>query len=174
MRPELCATVGDREISVEIESSGGHWLVRLDGRELRVDAERIKEGTWSVLVGERSYLVDVAASSRGSVVHTHGAETQIVIESALRKRLAATVGGRSRKEGGDEVVVAPIAGRLVKFLVEAGERVEAGQGVAVLEAMKMENEIKAERGGEVLTLHGEAGGSIETGERLLVLREAKD
>lgn len=169
MRGELSATAGKHELIVRVRPSSGQWHVTIDGRELIVDAERVKPGTWSLLVDDRSYLVDIDDSKRGTIVHTFTAETLVHLESAQRKRLAAQVGGRSGGPGGDEVIKAPIAGRLVKYLVAVGDVVEKGQGVAVLEAMKMENEIKAERGGAVLALHSQIERSVETGEKLLTL-----
>jgi biotin carboxyl carrier protein len=58
---------------------------------------------------------------------------------------------------------------VVTILVAAGDAVEAGQGVAVLEAMKMENEIKADRGGTVAAIHAEAGQSVEANDQLVTL-----
>ena len=64
---------------------------------------------------------------------------------------------------------APIAGKVVKVLVEVGATVAAGQGVIVLEAMKMENELTAERGGTVAKIHKAAGEPVDSGELLVTL-----
>ena len=75
-------------------------------------------------------------------------------------------GGKSR----GEVLKAPIAGRVVKVLVTAGQVVEAGEVLVILEAMKMENEIKCTRGGVVSAIDVADGDSVETGGKLVSLK----
>jgi biotin carboxyl carrier protein len=169
MRRELSATVGEAEVEISVEAeSEGRFRVKVGDRELEVDAREVRPGTWSLLVDGRSYLVDLEDRKQGLAIAVGGAELRTVMEDARRKRLARAV---SRAAGGaaGEVIRAPIAGKVVKLLVGVGDAVEAGQGVAVLEAMKMENEIKADRGGQVATIHVEAGKSVETSEPLITL-----
>ncbi len=165
----LCATVGSDEFSVAVEADGSRWRVQIGDRELLVDATLVKPGTWSLLVDGRSMLVDVDLSKEPPRIHTHRAVTPILLENAQRKKLAAQMsragGGKSRSE----VIAAPIAGRVVKVLVEAGQVAEAGDIVVILEAMKMENEIKCSRGGVVASIEVADGDSVETGAKLLTL-----
>ncbi|HEX2057973.1 MAG TPA: acetyl-CoA carboxylase biotin carboxyl carrier protein subunit, partial [Actinomycetota bacterium] len=72
--------------------------------------------------------------------------------------------------GGSEALAAPMQGTIVKVLVAAGDEVEAGQAVCVLEAMKMENSILAPHAGKVEELRVEAGQSVETGATLAIIR----
>ncbi len=146
----------------------GHFRVLVDGRPQLVDAARVAPGTWSLLIGNSSYIVDLDERRGRTVVLTRATETPILVEDALRKRLASAVSA-ARGGGTGEVVAAPIAGRVVKLLVAVGDQVEAGQAVAVLEAMKMENEIQAERGGKVQTLHVEPGRTVDTMDPLVTL-----
>ena len=169
MRGELIASTGNAELTVRVEPDSGQWRVHIDGRELLVDAVRVKGQTWSLIIGGRSYLVDVDDTKSPPVLHTHQAATSILLESAQRKRLAEQIGGAGGGKAKGETIKAPIAGRVVKLLCEVGDVIEPGQGVIVLEAMKMENEIKSERGGVVSAIHVEAAQSVETNGKLLVL-----
>lgn len=142
----------------------------IDGREIVVDAIRVKPGTWSLLLDGRSYLVDVDETKQPNRFHTHKATTPILLESAQRKRLAQQAGMNGGGKPRTEVVSTPIAGRVVTLLVEVGDVVSPGQGLIILEAMKMENEIKAERGGVVEKIYVEVGQSVETGLKLITLQ----
>ncbi|MBT8494912.1 MAG: acetyl-CoA carboxylase biotin carboxyl carrier protein subunit [Deltaproteobacteria bacterium] len=169
MAREWIATVGSGRDEVEVtvvRRSGGELLLRIGESEHEVDAAEVANGTWSVLVGQRSYLVDVGEGQEASVL-VGSAELAVVVEDARRKRLAEAVGAGSSASG--ELLRAPIAGRVVKVLVEVGTEVEPGASVVVLEAMKMENEIKATRGGVVESISVEAGQSVESNQALVNL-----
>jgi biotin carboxyl carrier protein len=87
------------------------------------------------------------------------------VEDALHRRLASAAGARAPARG--ESIRAPIAGKVVKVLVAVGDPVAPGSAVIVLEAMKMENELAAERGGTVSAVHKAAGQAVDTGELLI-------
>ena len=168
----LCATAGSAEFPVSVEADGTKWRVQIGDREIVVDAARIRPGTWSLLIDGRSMLVDIDESKDPPRIHTHQAVTPILLENAQRKKLAEQMnkagGGKKR----DEVLKAPIAGRVVKVLVEPGHVAEAGEVLLILEAMKMENEIKCARAGVVASVHVSDGDSVETGGKLVSLRPA--
>lgn len=165
---ELIATVAADEVPVTIEpSNDGRFRVRIGERTYLADAREIRPGTWSLLVQGRSYLIDLQEDKRGATLIGRRGDTRIAIEDARRKRLAKTVAAGERPRG--EVVMAPIAGKVVKILVSLGDEVAAGQPVAVLEAMKMENEIKAEHGGKTHAIHVTPGQSVETNDKIVTL-----
>ena len=84
--------------------------------------------------------------------------------------IAGSRGGRSRARAArGETIRAPIAGKVVKVLVAVGDEVAPGTPVIVLEAMKMENELVAERGGTVTAVHKQAGQAVDTGDLLVEL-----
>jgi biotin carboxyl carrier protein len=171
MRREISATVAGREVTIAIEpSADGRWRVAIGGQDARlVDAVEIRPGTWSLLCEGLSLVVGVDRRSPGPAVLFAGGEANLELVDARRRRLAQSVAQAGRGAQHGEVVRAPIAGRVVKLLVAAGDQVAADQGVAVLEAMKMENEIKAARGGVVEQVHVKPGQSVETQEPLLTL-----
>lgn len=169
MRRELIITLDGRErVAVVEPQPNGPWRVSLDGHERLVDARRVRPGTWSLLVEGRSYLVDLDQRKRGVGVLVGKVDTVVEVEDARRKRLAETMAqGETDRRG--EIVRAPIAGKVVKVLVAPGDEVAAGQAVVVLEAMKMENEIRSESGGTVASVQVTAGQSVETQDTLVTL-----
>jgi len=169
MKRELAIAVAGREAEVVVEPGpDGRWRVVIEGQERWVDARRIRPGTWSLLIDGRSYVVDLDPRKSGVAVSAGLAEAVAQVEDARRRRLAraAPRGGLSSR---GEELRAPIAGKVVKLLVAEGDEVAAGQGVIVLEAMKMENELVAERGGKVQRIHKQAGQPVENGEVLVTL-----
>ena len=171
---DLCATVGNDEFSVAATADGTKWRISIGEREVLVDAARVKPGTWSLLIDGRSLLVDVDESKDPPRIHTHQAVTPILLENAQRKRLAEkmTRAGGAKSRG--EVLKAAIAGRVVTVLVTLGQVVEAGEVLVILEAMKMENEIKGARAGVVSAIDVADGDSVETGGKLVSLKPLEE
>jgi biotin carboxyl carrier protein len=170
MRRELVARVGAEEKSVVIEGrADGRWRVVIDGVEHLVDAREVRPGTWSLLIQGRSWLIDLDARKRGTVATSRSVEVPVAIEDARRRRLAQAVGKVDAEAGGEEVITAPIAGKVVKVLAAQGQQVAPGKPVVVLEAMKMENEIVSVRGGTVKQVHVSPGQSVETADKLITL-----
>jgi len=168
MRKELVVTTGGREAIVAIDHhADGTLVVELDGVPRAVEARLIRPGTWSLLIDGASFLVDLDPRRTGVAASVGLAEAVLTVEDAQTRklRLAAHRGPPPR----GEQIHAPIAGKVVKLLCGLGDEIAPGQAVAVLEAMKMENEIIAERGGTVTELGKQPGQSVETGERLMTL-----
>ena len=170
MRRELAATVGKNELIVVVEpQDDGRWRVVVDGREHIVDAQLVRPGTWSLLVEGRSYVIDLDEGKRGTGIAVGGISVLAKLEDARKKRLASAVAGSTANKTRGELVKAPIAGKVVKVLVALGDKVEAGAGIVVLEAMKMENEIKCDGAGTVKTVHVQPGQAVETHDSLVTL-----
>jgi biotin carboxyl carrier protein len=170
MRRELVAEAGGATRTVIVETTPeGALRVTVDGTPTAVDARRVRAGTWSLLIEQRSYLVDLEPRRGGQVAFTIGASSgQVVLEDARARRLAAAA-KRARPVARGETISAPIAGRIVKIHAAVGETVAPGAAVVVLEAMKMENELLCERGGVVSKIYRQAGDSVDTNEKLVEL-----
>ena len=167
MKRELIVTAEGRERTVRVDGPGpdGRFRIAIDGVEQRVDAALLRPGSWSLIIAGRSYQVDLDRR-RGAIAASVGAgEVTLRVEDALHRRLASAAGARASARG--ESVRAPIAGKVVKVLVAVGDAVAPGSAVIVLEAMKMENELAAERGGTVSAIHKAAGQAVDTGDLLV-------
>ena len=176
--------IGDRRCQIELERAGDGWRATVDGRVLDVDAVQIGSG-WSLLVGppeggphpddvgsgisRTSY--EAAIDERGPgelIVHIGGQaiEVRVTDPRAYRRRLP---GQGAAGASGARQVVAPMPGRVVKVLVTQGERVTARQGLVVIEAMKMENELRAPGDAIVREVRATEGATVEAGTVLVIL-----
>ena len=167
----LDAGPGGREVQVELIEAAGGWQLRVAGAPATtsIDAVEIAPGTWSILADGRSWVVDLHREGDRLWLEVDGAELRIELEAARTRRLRSALGRGGGKTASGEVIRAPIAGKVVKVLVASGDEVAAGDPVVVLEAMKMENELRAERGGKVLEVAAAVGDSVETNQKLVRL-----
>lgn len=124
-------------------------------------------GVFSVLLGDRSFAVSVGPGATGELeVWTNGDERHVISLADLRDR----AGRRSKASGDGPVEVrAQMPGKVIQVLVAPGAVVEAGQGLVVVEAMKMQNEMKAPKGGTVSRMHAREGATVTAGEPLAVV-----
>src|SRR3954468_18561742 len=169
MKRELIVTADgrDRSVSVEGPLPDGRFRVTIDGKVHDVDGRAVRPGTWSLVIEGRNYVVDLDKRRTGIAASVGASETMLQVEDALHRRLAAAAQPRGVSRG--ETLRAPIAGKVVKVLVAVGDEVAAGSPVIVLEAMKMENELVAERGGKVTAVNKQAGQAVDTGDVLVEL-----
>jgi len=170
MKRELIVTADgrDRTVSIAGPKPDGTFHVTVDGALRVVDGREIRPGTWSLIVEGKSYVVDLDKRRTGIHASVGASEATLHVEDALHRRLARAAGARASAQHG-ESIHAPIAGKVVKVLVSRGDHVAPGTPVIVLEAMKMENELVAERGGIVLSIHKTAGQAVDTGDLLVEL-----
>lgn len=180
--------IAGRMRTVAIERSGdgsGAYRVSVDGRPRHVDVRRIGDYVLSLLVtGEtasgsggagregrtaplsREILVAPGAA-RGEMLVTLGGRT--VAASVNAHRTGAAVADGVEHGRGGQTIVAPMPGRIVRVLVNPGDAVAARQGVVVVEAMKMENELRSPKAGRVKDVQVTAGTSVEAGRVLVVI-----
>jgi biotin carboxyl carrier protein len=170
----LLAEVGDRTYRVEVVrgEAGGH-RVTLDGRAHLVEAVRVGADSWSLIVrnGDGApRIVDASIAPQpgnGALeVHVGGHLVPVAFRTGLGRRTREAGGARGT---GPERVVAPMPGKVVRVLVQPGEEVAARQGLIVVEAMKMENELRASRPGRVRDIFVTEGQSVEAGTALVVV-----
>jgi biotin carboxyl carrier protein len=160
------ATVDGQTVRAEVRASGeeGRYTVRLDGRALEVDVRDAGPHTMSVIASGRAHEVVLQRREGGYRVVLRGEVLDVGVVEATRGAVAPR-----RAPGGPARVQAPMPGKLVRVLVSAGQDVGAGQGLVVMEAMKMENEIRAPRAGRVKEAPVREGQAVETGALLVLL-----
>ena len=161
----LRAHVGpDETHEVEVHAKGETYEVTVDGTLRVVDARKLESNFYSLLVDGRSYEVSVEGDDEEFEVR-HGAFLRTVrLVDPLR-----AASGAELADTGRAVIEAVMPGRVVRLLAEAGQEVEAGQGLLVLEAMKMENEVASPRAGTVSAVKVAQGETVETGQILAVV-----
>ncbi len=136
-----------------------------DGAETAAQVETPEPGVYSILVDGRSYDAFVEESSGGLVVVIDGHRFEIEVRDPRRRSRKA--GGRHGE--GVQEITAPMPGKVIRVLVKAGDTVTAGQGLVVVEAMKMQNELKALRDGTVKRVPAREGATVTAGEVLAAI-----
>jgi biotin carboxyl carrier protein len=127
--------------------------------------EQVEPGVYSILRNGHSYLVRVAKVREAYQVEVDGHIASVV----LRDPRAMTLRGTGGAGSGRQSIAAPMPGKIVRVLVAKGDTVEAGQGLVVVEAMKMQNEMKAPRAGVIVEVKACAGATVTAGDILIVI-----
>jgi biotin carboxyl carrier protein len=166
--------VGDRLRTVEIRRRAHGFEISVDGRARIVDAAHVGLSSWSLLVsdvkgaGSRSVeaIVEPHRGNSGYDVRIDGVTIPVHLRGGLgrhsRDRHAHGATG-----AGPQRLTAPMAGKVVRVLVQPGAEVKAKQGLIVVEAMKMENELRAAKAGRVREVLVTEGQSVEAGAPLI-------
>jgi biotin carboxyl carrier protein len=152
---------------VELERAGDTWHARIDGRDLSLNAARSPSG-WSLLLDGDSYDVSVRDDGATLTVSV-GGRTMVATVVDPRAYAPRQRGTADDGHGGVRHVVAPMPGRVVKVLVRAGDRVTSRQGLVVIEAMKMENELRSPADALVREVRVSEDASVDAGAVLVVL-----
>ncbi len=159
------ATIGEREARVTVEEVGvARYKVTIDGREHFVDAHEVQSSVWSVLQGADSFEVDIQGRDEEYEVLIAGDCYKFSLMNEQRKALMRTAG---KGGAGKAMVTSPMPGKVVKLLIAEGDEVKADQGVVVVEAMKMENELKSAIAGKVKEIFVKEGEIVESGAKLV-------
>jgi biotin carboxyl carrier protein len=151
---------------LELEKADGRWECRLDGREIKIDAVISRRDVLSLLIDGHSY--EIKREQTATDLHMWVGSTRFAVElrdpRSLRSRRA---GGEDEK--GPKKLVAPMPGRIVRVLATEKSEVEMGQGIVVVEAMKMQNEIKSPKKGIVQKILAVPGAAVNAGEVLAIV-----
>jgi len=155
-------------VPVDIEPvSEGHYRVTLDGKTHEIDALTLDHGAVSMLIDDRSYHVECEPAGDEVVVLVGRQVVRIDVADERKLRLRA--GQAAFQVEGKQTVLAPMPGKVVKVLVKQGDEVKEGQGLVVVEAMKMENELKAPKAGKVTELFAKEGSTVEINAKLVTV-----
>jgi len=163
---EYIATVDGRDYTIAIDRAGE---ATVDDVVHAVDLRAIG-GTqlYSLIVDHRSFEVFVERRAAVYDVMIRGDLFVIDVEEARLRQLKA-MGGQAHPDHDASAIAAPMPGLVVKVLVEPGQAVDAGQGIVILEAMKMENEIRCPTRGVVRSLNVTAGQTVNLGDLLATI-----
>jgi len=152
--------IDDTSARLEVERHGDRCRFRMgDQPERHAQLTEVEPGIYSVLLDGRSYEAHAEIGNDCAWITIRGHRFRVAITDPRRwstKRAGAH--GHEREE-----IIAPMPGKIVRLLVEPGQAIEAGQGIVVMEAMKMQNELKAHRTGRVAAIPVHAGDTVSAG-----------
>ena len=149
---------------VELSLSNDAWRISLDGNDLDCSAVEIAPNTFSVLLNGESHQIRIAPRTDGTLtLHTGLAEyhAEVTDPRLWRGRKHGAIAAEGRQQ-----ITAPMPGKVVRVLVNVGDEVEAGQGLLVVEAMKMQNEIRSPKKGRVEKLLAKENQAVNAGDVL--------
>jgi biotin carboxyl carrier protein len=161
---KLHLTINGHEKEVELTTHLEDCRFRIDNTERTAAVRTAYPGVYSILIDGLSYDARVERTPGGMVVAVGGDRFEIVVRDPRRWSPRSAAGTQ-----GVATLTSPMPGKVVRVLVAAGDRVEAGQGILVVEAMKMQNELKAPRSGHVISLTAREGATVAAGESLATI-----
>jgi biotin carboxyl carrier protein len=153
--------VGTREFTIDVDGAD----VRLDGEPVLAELRNVPgTPTRMLVVGDRTFTLIAAPHETGEGwrLDVDGARHHAIAVDERTRAIREMTGGSAAARG-PRPVRAPMPGMIVRIEVEPGQHVEPGQGVAIIEAMKMENELRADGGGVVSKVLVSAGQAVEKG-----------
>jgi biotin carboxyl carrier protein len=160
--------ISEKTYHVEIARQGTRWTGKIDGQPFDVDAVPTARDIISIVEGEgKAYEVKRERALNGELHMLVGSSRypcEVQDPRSLRTRRAA---GDSTE--GPQKIIAPMPGKVVLIIVPQGEAVEAGKGVLVVEAMKMQNELKSPKAGKVQKLFAQEGATVKAGDTLAII-----
>ena len=158
------ATAGGRTFRVEVRSQDGAYRLTVDGREVDVDLVEAGRGFLNLRIGGQSRDAGVQRVEGGYTVSLSGRTVAVSVAEGARGAVAV-----ARHASGPTKLTAPMPGKIVRLLAAVGDEVAAHQGLVVMEAMKMENELRSPRAARVREVLVREGQAVETGALLAIL-----
>jgi biotin carboxyl carrier protein len=166
---KLTAEIETEKHALDLKREGNRVVAELDGRRYEFVLREPEAGIYLLILDDEVYECRVERDAvERTLLHVHAANSTYDIRLTDPKRLRAGQGAGAQADGAAQVV-APMPGKVVRVLVEQGASVEAGEGLVVVEAMKMQNEMKSPRAGRVSELHASAGATVNAGDVLVVI-----
>jgi biotin carboxyl carrier protein len=153
------------ELKREGDAKSGGWSCRLDGRPIEIDAVLARPDVLSLRIGNQAY--EVKYERVGGETHLGVGTERFRAEIRDPRSLRGRTG--TRDDRGPRKLTAPMPGKVVRILLSAGAEVEAGAGVLVVEAMKMQNEIKSPKKGKIQKILVGEGSAVKPGDVLAIV-----
>jgi biotin carboxyl carrier protein len=158
-------TIEGKNYRLELNRPEGNWECRLDGRVINIDAVLARKDVLSVIIDGKAYEIkrELTPTDMHLWVGSVRYAARVRDPRSLRSRESTDAGRGPRK------LIAPMPGKVVRVLVTENTEVDAGQGLLVVEAMKMQNEIKSPKKGVVRKMVAAEGGLVSAGDVLAVV-----
>lgn len=158
--------IGGRARSVKINAADSRMEFSLDGQGVAADVVELERNVFSILLGGEAFEVRAEPDARGAWIHIDGRQYLAEMDDPRQWKRGGAGGSGSE---GRQNIAAPMPGKVIRVLVASGSEVEAGQGLFVVEAMKMQNEIKSPKQGKVERISAKEGQTVNAGEVLAVI-----
>jgi biotin carboxyl carrier protein len=154
-----------RQVEIEPADQPGQWRIQVDGQEVEADAHLLRPGVLSLLIAGQSHRVVLDVEHYEPALHLGAKRIPYRVDDPRSLRSQR----RHGRTDGPVTLKASMPGRIVRLLVEKGDTVSAHQGILVIEAMKMQNEIKSPKEGRVADLRVSPGDTVASGDTLAII-----
>jgi biotin carboxyl carrier protein len=161
--------IDGKSYRLELDRAEGRWLCRLDGRAVEVDAVLARPDVLSLRIGNKAYEIKSEQAGGGKDSDWHVWVGSERFASEVRDPRSLRSRARLADEQGPRKLTAPMPGKVVRVLAREGDEVEAGAGVLVVEAMKMQNEIRSPKKGTIQKMHAAEGVAVNAGDVLAIV-----
>jgi len=158
-------TIDGKNYRLDLNRVEERWTCRLDGREVDVDAILVRPDVLSIRIGNIAY--EAKLERVANELHVWVGNSRFAVEVSDPRSLRGRT--RAGDDHGPRKIAAPMPGKVVRILVSPGEEVAAGAGIAVVEAMKMQNEIKSPKKGVVQKVLVGEGAAVNAGDVLAIV-----
>ena len=155
-------SINSTNYRLELSQIEGGWTCRLDGRDIQVDAVLARPDVISLRLGNKAY--EVKCERVGSDLHLWVGSVRY--EAEVRDPRSLRSRARAVDDHGPRKLTAPMPGKVVRILLHEGAEVEAGTGILVVEAMKMQNEVKSPKKGKIQKIVVSEGAAVNAGDVL--------
>lgn len=166
---KLTAEIAGERQELVFEYDGGRITASIDGRQYEAEVRELQAGVYLLLLDGQVYECRVdhpAGKPEGAEVTVNTQAYTVALTDPKRLRGVESAGASL---DGTARIVAPMPGKVVRVLVEEGAEVEAGAGLVVVEAMKMQNEMKSPKAGVVTSINVQTGATVNAGDVLAVV-----
>jgi biotin carboxyl carrier protein len=157
--------INGKNYRLELNRVDGGWSCRLDGREIEVDAVLARPDVLSLRIGNQAY--EVKCERVGADLHLWVGSERFAVEVRDPRSLRGRT--RTAEDHGPRKLTAPMPGKVVRVLAGQGAEVASGAGVLVVEAMKMQNEIKSPKKGTIQKILVSEGAAVNAGDVLAIV-----
>ena len=158
-------TIDGKNYRLDLNRADGRWSCRLDGQDVEVDAVLVRPDVLSLRIENLAY--EVKSELVANDLHLWVGDARFAAEVRDPRSLRGRA--RAGDDHGPKKITAPMPGKVVRLLVREGDEVEAGAGVAVVEAMKMQNEIKSPKKGKIQKILVSEGATVNAGDVLAIV-----
>lgn len=163
---KLLITIDGQTKEAEFDAAAGVMRLTLEGRTHHAPVSEPEPGLFIVILNGHVYRCALDRWPVGEIeVTVNGERSTVAVRDRKRLRLGAGGDGRS----GRATLTAPMPGKVVRVLCQVGDEVAANQGLAVVEAMKMQNEVQSPKAGKVVELRVQEGQTVNAGEVLVIV-----
>ena len=166
---KLYAVIANHQADIQIREDGGRVFAEVDGRRYELDVQRSPANGYLLVLDSQVFDCRVAGRPEsGKQIEVIVGTRNYAVTLTDPKRLSSATSASAHGEDTARII-APMPGKVVRVLVELGSQVAAGDGIMVVEAMKMQNEMKSPRAGTVIALNIQTGATVNGGDVLAVI-----